>query len=148
MATAAFRGHQQQSGRYPQAANETVSILLSLSPRFSESRTHVILPCLQREFLSSAVQKVLTKMYAENCFGEGGCFSLPAKWKWSALETDQAHEVPQCGMNPFANLYLCAKALGWMNEHRHCLQGWTRTLPAILKGLFSYSVYIIFPNIM
>lgn len=107
---------QQLSGHHPQVAN--VSIFLGLSLRFSESRTHVILLRRWREarLLSSTVEKALTETYAENYFGERGYFHCQQKWKRWVLETDQAHEVPQCEMNSFSSLFLCAKALvRWLN---------------------------------
>lgn len=66
---------QQPSGHYPQVPNETLSLHFSgFVSIFSESRSHIILLCQQREawFLNSAAEKALTEMYAEVYFGEGG----------------------------------------------------------------------------
>lgn len=73
-------------------------------------------PMKRDTFSEQCSGKVLTEMYAKTALGRKAF--CQQKWKQWVIETDQAHEVPWCEMNSFSSLFLCAKALSWMAEHR------------------------------
>lgn len=127
---------QQASGHYPQVANETLSLHFSgFVPVFQ--RTEVTWSCCANEekhgFWAVQQRRHSQKCKQKAMLGREANFYCQKKWKWWVLETDQTHEVPQREMNFCSSLVLCAKALGWIAEHRLCLQGWTRTSLLILK---------------